>query len=53
MIHAPISLGELIDKITKLEIKKEKIKGKQLQNIIIKQFVQKLREQGQPNEYQK
>ena len=34
MIHAPISLGELIDKITILEIKKEKIKGKQLQNII-------------------
>ena len=32
-IYAPISLGELIDKITILEIKKHKIKGKQLQNI--------------------
>ena len=34
MIYAPISLGELIDKITILQIKKEKIKGKQLQNIL-------------------
>ena len=34
IIYAPISLGELIDKITILQIKKEKIKGNQLKNII-------------------
>ncbi len=31
---APISIGELIDKITILEIKKEHMDGKQLKNVI-------------------
>ena len=33
MIFAPISLGELFDKITILQIKKDKFKGKKLDNI--------------------
>lgn len=33
MIFAPISIGELFDKITILQIKKEKIKGNKLNNI--------------------
>ena len=32
-IHVPVSLGELIDKITILEIKKKHMKGKQQQNV--------------------
>ena len=32
-IHVPVSLGELIDKITILEIKKQHMKGKQQQNV--------------------
>ena len=33
IIHAPVSIGELIDKITILEIKKEHIGGKNLKNV--------------------
>ena len=32
-IHVPVSLGELIDKITILEIKKQHMNGKQQQNV--------------------
>ena len=32
-INVPVSLGELIDKITILEIKKQHMKGKQQQNV--------------------
>ena len=34
IIHAQVSIGELIDKITILKIKQSKMKGKQLQNVI-------------------
>ena len=34
IINVPISIGELIDKITILEIKKEKIKNSKLKNIL-------------------
>ena len=33
IIFAPISIGELVDKITILQIKKERIKGKKLDHI--------------------
>ena len=34
IIHVPISIGELIDKITILEIKKDKLKNLKLKNIL-------------------
>ena len=34
IIHAQVSIGELIDKITILKIKQSKMKGKQLKNVI-------------------
>ncbi len=34
IIHVPISIGELIDKITILEIKKDKLKSLKLKNIL-------------------
>ena len=34
IINVPISIGELIDKITILEIKKDKLKNFQLKNIL-------------------
>ena len=34
IIHAPISIGELVDKITILEIKKSIFKGEKLENVI-------------------
>ena len=34
IIHVPISIGELIDKVTILEIKKDKLKNLKLKNIL-------------------
>ena len=48
IINAPISIGELIDKITILEIKKNKLQNSKLENVLKElSFLRKLMEKHQ------
>ena len=48
IINAPISIGELIDKITILEIKKNKLQNSKLENVLKElSFLRKLMERHQ------
>ena len=48
IINAPISIGELVDKITILEIKKNKLKYSKLENVLKElSFLRKLMEKHQ------
>ena len=48
IINAPISIGELVDKITILEIKKNKLQNSKLENILKElSFLRKLMERHQ------
>ena len=48
IIHAPISIGELVDKITILEIKKNKLQNSKLENVLKElSFLRKLMEKHQ------
>ena len=48
MINAPISIGELVDKITILEIKKNKLQNSKLKNVLKElSFLRKLMEKHQ------
>ena len=48
IINAPISIGELVDKITILEIKKNKLQNKKLENVLKElSFLRKLMERHQ------
>ena len=48
VINAPISIGELIDKITILEIKKNKLQNSKLENVLKElSFLRKLMEKHQ------
>ena len=48
IINAPISIGELIDKITILEIKKNKLQSSKLENVLKElSFLRKLMEKHQ------
>ena len=48
IINAPISIGELVDKITILEIKKNKLQNSKLENILKElSFLRKLMEKHQ------
>ena len=48
IINAPISIGELVDKITILEIKKNKLKNSKLENVLKElSFLRKLMEKHQ------
>ena len=48
IINAPISIGELIDKITILEIKKNKLQNSKLENVLKElSFLKKLMEKHQ------
>ena len=48
IINAPISIGELVDKITILEIKKNKLQNSKLENVLKElSFLRKLMEKNQ------
>ena len=48
IIYAPISIGELVDKITILEIKKNKLQNSKLENVLKElSFLRKLMEKHQ------
>ena len=48
IINAPISIGELVDKITILEIKKNKLQNSKLENVLKElSFLRKLMEENQ------
>ena len=48
IINAPISIGELVDKITILEIKKNKLQNSKLENVLKElSFLRKLMEKHQ------
>ncbi len=48
IINAPISIGELVDKITILEIKKNKFQNSKLENVLKElSFLRKLMEKHQ------
>ena len=48
IIHAPISIGELVDKITILEIKKNKLQTSKLENVLKElSFLRKLIKKNQ------
>ena len=48
IINAPISIGELVDKITILEIKKNKLQNSKLKNVLKElSFLRKLMEKNQ------
>ena len=48
IINAPISIGELVDKITILEIKKNKLQNSKLENVLNElSFLRKLMEENQ------
>ena len=48
IINAPISIGELVDKITILEIKKNKLQNSKLENVLKElSFLRKLMEEHQ------
>lgn len=48
IINAPISIGELVDKITILEIKKNKLQNSKLRNVLKElSFLRKLMERNQ------